>query len=55
MAKKGERGQGEGRKEIGGKMGLVGGTVQGREVLGLWGGTKPCDGARFRCSGFLLV
>lgn len=30
-------GQGEGRKEIGG-------TVQGREVLGLRGGTKLCDG-----------
>lgn len=42
--RKGNRGQGEGRKEIGGKRGLVGGTVQGGENLGLEGRTKPCDG-----------
>lgn len=28
------------------------GQYKAGEVLGLEGGTKPCDGARFRCSGF---
>ena len=47
-AKKGDRGE----TEVSGRRGLVGGAVQGGGVLGLEGGTKPCDGARFRRSGF---
>jgi len=51
-AKKGEQRGRLGETETGRKRGLVDWTVQGGENLGLEGGTKPCDGARFRRSGF---
>lgn len=43
-----------GETEVGGKRGLVGGTVQDGENLGLGGGTKPCDGEGFEHSGFCM-